>query len=76
MGIGRFATARLGKKLVVCSHKIGKPEVYFEIQGADFDGEGEVGDVEIIVHERTPKFFHANESGTRLMMIGAPEHLD
>ena len=73
MGIGRFATARLGKKLMVVSHKAGKPEVYFEVQWSEFEGGGDVGDVSIQVVEREPKFFRADRTGTRLVMIGSPD---
>lgn len=73
MGIGRFATARVGKKLMVTTKTKHGPEVYFEIQWADFEGSRDVSDIEIKVIERSPKFFGPNESGTRLAMVGAPD---
>ena len=73
MGIGRFATARIGRRLMVISKKDGSPEVFFEIDWDAYSKGGDVGDVEIAVEERDPKFFTDGRTGTRIVMLGAPD---
>ncbi|MFN8508827.1 MAG: ATP-binding protein [Dehalococcoidia bacterium] len=71
MGIGRFATARLGRKLFVVTRKAGHPEVFFKIDWDAYSGNATVSDVEIVVTKREPQIFTGDNTGTRVAMVGA-----
>ncbi|MBK6663247.1 MAG: ATP-binding protein [Thermoflexaceae bacterium] len=71
MGIGRFATARLGKKLYVVTRKAGEPEVFFQIDWDAFGKAGTLEDVAISIEEREPQIFPGTKTGTRVAMVGA-----
>lgn len=71
MGIGRFATARLGKKLYVVTRKAGEPEVFFQIDWDAFGKAETLEDVAISIEEREPQIFPGAKTGTRVAMVGA-----
>ncbi len=56
MGIGRFATARIGRKLIVVTRKADNPEVLFEINWGRFEGSGDISDVSIDITERDASY--------------------
>ncbi len=64
-GIGRFASHKLGNKIVMVTRRDGNPEISVEIDWEAVAANRYLHDAEVEVMERDPEVFRA-ESGTRI----------
>jgi hypothetical protein len=74
MGIGRFATQRLGNSLILVSKKAGSPEATLRVNWDEFEYADRLADVECkIVEEDAPRIFVGERTGTRVVMSGTTD---
>ena len=74
-GIGRFATNKLAKKLIIYSKKTGKPEVKVQINWNDYNNENVYLD-EVVTYWEIGNFNKIKNKGTILVLVDLNENWD
>lgn len=69
-GIGRFGVHKLGNKVRLITKAQDNQEIFLEIDWNEFNNDGYLEDIKIEVHERNPKVFVGEKTGTRIEIKG------